>query len=267
VRSAGGNACTRLLAWDRKQSIAGSKHGNHTATQHCGTLPGEQTDPAAEPSARRNPTDREVEDAGFDFLPYRTRLLTRPRRAVYEITQRGRDVLAANPQRVDVSVLAQFPELAEFRKSAGPRRRGVEVVPISEEAATPEERIDAAYQELRQALAVDLLERVHTMPPAAFEDLVLDVLHAMGYGDGAEDSRLRTGASGDHGIDGVIREDRLGLDVVYVQAKRWEASVGDPSFRASSVRYKAHARRRASSSRPRPSPPMPARMPRPSRRE
>jgi restriction system protein len=72
------------------------------------------------------------------------------------------------------------------------------------------------------------------MPPSAFEDLVLDVLHAMGYGDGTEHSRLRTGASGDAGIDGVIREDRLGLDVVYVQAKRWEATVGRPVGRSGS---------------------------------
>ena len=159
---------------------------------------------------------------------YQTGLLTRPRRAVYQITQRGRDVLAANPERVDLAVLAQFPELTEFRKAGRPKRRGGEAVPVVEETATPEERIDAAYQELRQALAVELLERVHTMPPASFEDLVLDVLHAMGYGSGAEDARLRTGGSGDRGIDGVIREDQLGLDVVYVQAKRWGASVGRP---------------------------------------
>jgi restriction system protein len=159
---------------------------------------------------------------------YRTGLMTRPRRGVYQITQRGRDMLAAHPERVDLAVLAQFPELAEFRRAGGRRRRAAEVAPAADETATPEERIDAAYQELRQALAVELLERVHTMPPSAFEDLVLDVLHAMGYGSGAEDSRLRVGGGGDRGIDGVIREDRLGLDVVYVQAKRWEANVGRP---------------------------------------
>ena len=82
---------------------------------------------------------------------------------------------------------------------------------------------------------------------------MLDVLHAMGYGDGTEHSRLRTGGTGDAGIDGVIREDRLGLDVVYVQAKRWEATVGARSCKASSVRYRARERRRGSSSRLRPS--------------
>jgi restriction system protein len=130
-------------------------------------------------------------------------------------------------------VLSQFPEFAEFRKGSGTRRSRPGAVVATEvstvaESATPEERIDAAYQELRQALIAELRDRIAAMSPSAFEDLVLDVLHAMGYGDGTEDSRLRTGRSGDAGIDGVIREDRLGLDVVYVQAKRWEATVGRP---------------------------------------
>ena len=96
------------------------------------------------------------------------------------------------------------------------------------DTATPEERIEAAYHELREALIAEVRDRIAAMPPMAFEDPVLDVLHAMGYGDGTEHSRLRVGGSGDAGIDGVIREDRLGLDVVYVQAKRWGATVGRP---------------------------------------
>lgn len=165
---------------------------------------------------------------------YRVGLLERPRRSVYAITNRGREVLAANQERVDLGVLSQFPEFAEFRKASGtrPARRGGKGEAAREllvtETATPEERIDAAYQELRDALIAELRDRISRVSFAAFEDLVLDVLHAMGYGDGTEDSRLRTGASGDAGIDGVIREDRLGLDVVYVQAKRWEATVGRP---------------------------------------
>lgn len=164
---------------------------------------------------------------------YRVGLLSRPQRSVYVITGRGREVLKANPQRVDLAVLAEFPELAEFRKASGAKKgkggAGQGVLGTEPaETATPEERIDAAYQELRLALVADLRDRISTISPAAFEELVLDVLTAMGYGDGAEHSRLRTGASGDAGIDGVIREDRLGLDVVYVQAKRWEATVGRP---------------------------------------
>jgi restriction system protein len=161
---------------------------------------------------------------------YRVGLLIRPRRSVYAITQRGRDVLTANPDRIDLTALSQFPEFAEFRRAKGTRpTRGTPTPPPAvTDTATPEERIEAAYQELREALIVEVRDRIAAMPPAAFEDLVLDVLHAMGYGDGTEHSRLRIGGSGDAGIDGVIREDRLGLDVVYVQAKRWEATVGRP---------------------------------------
>jgi restriction system protein len=157
---------------------------------------------------------------------YRVGLLSRPRRAVYSITARGRNVLVENPERVDLGTLAQFPEFAEFRKVSG-RRKTVDTV-TTIEADTPEERIDHAWNELRSALAVELRQLIATISPEAFEDLVLKVLHAMGYGDGSEDSGLRTGRSGDAGIDGLIREDRLGLDVVYVQAKRWEKSVGRP---------------------------------------
>jgi restriction system protein len=162
---------------------------------------------------------------------YRTGLLARPRRSVYAITDRGREVLTTNPDRIDLGVLSQFPEFQEFRKARGRRKwrapdSGADAVEA--DSATPEEQIEAAHQELREALIGEIQERIAAMSPTAFEDLVLDVLYAMGYGDGTEHSRLRTGASGDAGIDGVIREDRLGLDVVYVQAKRWEATVGRP---------------------------------------
>jgi restriction system protein len=161
---------------------------------------------------------------------YRVGLLARPRRSVYVITPRGREILAAHPERVDLTVLSQFPEFEEFRRATGRRRvaRNGGEVETETDDATPEERIDAAYRELREALIGELRDRIAVMPWPAFEDLVLDVLDAMGYGDGSEHSRLRTGRSGDAGIDGLIREDRLGLDVVYVQAKRWGANVGRP---------------------------------------
>jgi restriction system protein len=155
-------------------------------------------------------------------------LLQRPRRGVYTITERGREALAANPQRIDLGVLSQFPELAEFRRSRGTRRGRAIAPPPVTETATAEERLIAAYQELREALIAEVRDRIASMTPTAFEELVLDVLHAMGYGDGTEHSRLHVGGSGDAGIDGVIREDRLGLDLVYVQAKRWQGTVGRP---------------------------------------
>ena len=159
---------------------------------------------------------------------YRTGLLARPQRSVYTITERGRDILARYPDRVDLHVLAQFPEFDEFRQPSRRRQAAGVGLGIEGQDATPEERIVSAYDEMREALIADLRDRIHTMPFEAFEDLVLDVLHAMGYGDGTEDDRIRTGGSGDAGIDGVIRQDRLGLEGIYVQAKRWQANVGRP---------------------------------------
>lgn len=159
---------------------------------------------------------------------YRCGLLERPSRSVYRITDRGRQVLAEHPERIDLDVLSAFPEFQQFRSTTR-RGRSSTRTPPDEASATPEERMDAAYHELREALVADIQERIAGMPWAAFEELVLDVLEAMGYGDEGEGARLRTGGGGaDSGIDGVIREDRLGLDIVYVQAKRWGASVGRP---------------------------------------
>ena len=164
---------------------------------------------------------------------YRVGLLARPRRSVYAITDRGRDVL-----------VGQSRTCGPHRAFAVPRVRGVQEEQRAaasegcnntgwprQETATPEERIDAAYQELREALIAEVRDMIASDATIGFQDLVLDVLHAMDYGDGTEHSRLRTGASGDAGIDGVIREDRLGLDVVYVQAKRWGGD-SRPSGRA-----------------------------------
>lgn len=162
---------------------------------------------------------------------YRTKLIGRPRRAVYRITDRGREVLATHSERVDLEVLSQFEELAEFRQSKpGPAGRPAPVGESRPEDHTPEERIDGAYRELRAALAGELLDRIFEQLPDFFEQLVLDVLHAMGYGGSRDDAAERLGQSGDEGVDGVIREDRLGLDLIYVQAKRWQNVVGRPEI-------------------------------------
>jgi restriction system protein len=162
---------------------------------------------------------------------YRTKLIDRPQRAVYRITDRGRRVLAENPDRVDLRVLSQFDELAEFRQTKAPRiRDGRSPTIATVDEQTPEERIDNAYLELRSALAADLLDRVLEQSADFFEKLVLDVLHAMGYGGSRDDSVEQLGKSGDEGVDGVIREDRLGLDLIYVQAKRWQNVVSRPEI-------------------------------------
>jgi restriction system protein len=166
---------------------------------------------------------------------YRAGLLSRPRRSVYRITERGRDVLRVHPERVDNAVLGQFEEFQEFRSrdATTPRPRpdvsAQTELPVAD-SATPEERAASAYRELRSTLASDLRERITEQTPEFFEDLVLDVLHSMGYGGSREDAAERLGRTGDEGVDGVIREDPLGLDLIYVQAKRWENVVGRPEI-------------------------------------
>jgi restriction system protein len=162
---------------------------------------------------------------------YRTKLIDRPRRAVYQITDRGRTVLAENPQGVNLRVLSQFEELAEFRQAKDKPSSGDDLAQAAgDDGQTPEERIDSAYRELRSALAAELLDRVLEQSAHFFEKLVLDVLHAMGYGGDRDDATTQLGRSGDEGVDGVVREDRLGLDLIYVQAKRWTVVVGRPEI-------------------------------------
>ena len=165
---------------------------------------------------------------------HRCGLLDRPRRSIYRITDRGRQVLAENADRVDLKTLAQFPELKELQQGKGETsdvpQLGTEIAASAAQAQTPEERIDSSYRELRAALVAEVLERVAEQSPDFFEQLVLDVLTAMGYGGTREGAAQRLGKSGDGGVDGVIREDRLGLDQIYVQAKRWQGSVGRPEI-------------------------------------
>ena len=160
--------------------------------------------------------------------------LARPRRSVYQITDRGQTLLQENPERVDIGVLTQYPELREFRSardpSGTPEISAPPIVGTSE--TTPEEAIDASYRQLRAALARELLDQIAAQDSDFFEQLVLDLLQAMGYGGDWSGASLRRGGPNDEGIDGVIYEDRLGLDVVYVQAKQWSGTVGRPVIQA-----------------------------------
>lgn len=163
---------------------------------------------------------------------YRTGLIDRPRRAVYAITDRGHEMLERYPDRIDLKALSEFPEFHEFRQpkvsnGGSPIDRGAVAAADDQ---TPEERIANAYRELRSALAAELLDRVYDQSPEFFEQLVLDLLRAMGYGGSRDDAAERLGRSGDAGVDGVIREDRLGLDAIYVQAKKWRDVVGRPEI-------------------------------------
>jgi restriction system protein len=158
-----------------------------------------------------------------------------PRRGVYRITDRGRRLLADTPEteRVDLRTLSAFDEYRQFRAQNGDQPRAARTVspePTEATAGTPSERMELAFRELRAALAADVLERVREQTPEFFEDVVLDVLQAIGYGGSREDAAERLGRSGDGGVDGVIREDKLGLDQIYVQAKRWANTVGRPDI-------------------------------------
>jgi restriction system protein len=181
----------------------------------------------------------------------------RTKRSTYKITERGTKVLQQQPTRVDLKVLGQFDEFHEFRSK---QSDSTEATPSPASSTpevpseTPEEQIVNASRTLRQALVADLVDRIWEQSWDDFEQLVLDVLHAIGYGGGRPDAGTRLGQSGDEGVDGVIREDELGLDLIYVQAKHWKNPVGRPETRSSSEPFTESARRRASSSPLRPSP-------------
>lgn len=161
-------------------------------------------------------------------------LIETPKRGVFKITDRGVKILATNPGRIDIKFLEQFPEFVEFRdasKNAADNKLdsgSAEPTPIV--AVTPEEAIESAYQGLRDQLAQELLSVVLTCSPTFFEQLVVDLLVKMGYGGSRRDAGERIGQSGDGGIDGIIKEDRLGLDAIFIQAKRWQGSVGRPEI-------------------------------------
>jgi restriction system protein len=156
-------------------------------------------------------------------------LLESTRRGYYQITGRGVGVLKQNPPEITASFLRQFPEFVEFQRPQKTRVDRTAEEDISD-TQTPEEEIEAAYQRVRQGLAAELLQTVKGCSPAFFERLVIDLLVKMGYGGTRRDAGEAIGRSGDGGIDGIIKEDRLGLDIVYIQAKRWDGNVGRPEI-------------------------------------
>ncbi len=155
-------------------------------------------------------------------------LLESTRRGCFQITERGLDILRQRPPKISVSFLKQFPEFLEFSRPHGKLERQTERETSSDQ--TPEEAIEAAYQRVRQSLAAELLQTIRSCSPAFFERLVIDLLVKMGYGGTRKDAGEAIGKSGDDGLDGIIKEDRLGLDIVYVQAKRWENPVSRPEI-------------------------------------
>lgn len=159
-------------------------------------------------------------------------LLEKPKRGQFFITQRGEQVLAEQPARIDLEYLSRFPEFRAFYlKSVPPSIDPAEAVQSSlTDSRTPDEVLQAAHQSITDELSAELLSRLLAGTPEFFERVVVELLVAMGYGGSLEDAGQRIGKSGDGGIDGIIKEDRLGLDAIYVQAKRWQGNVGRPDI-------------------------------------
>lgn len=158
-------------------------------------------------------------------------LLESSRRAYLSISTQGMAVLNQNPSRIDIKFLRQFPAFLEFQNAGRSNNEGEELN-IESSIQTPEELLDQAYQRIRKDLAAELLSKVLELSPAFFERLVVELLVKMGYGGSIQDAGKAVGRSGDEGIDGTIKEDKLGLDIIYIQAKRWKPGnvVGRPEI-------------------------------------
>ena len=156
-------------------------------------------------------------------------LLEPAKRGIFRITARGRSLLAEDPKRISVTMLDRYEEFRAFKS----RKKGsidLDSTEAADMGETPEEALASAHNKLRKRLENDLLDQIKSASPAFFEGLVVDLLVRMGYGGSRQDAGRAVGRSGDGGIDGIINEDKLGLDLIYIQAKRWEGVVGRPEI-------------------------------------
>jgi len=155
-------------------------------------------------------------------------LVSSSKRAHFQITTRGLELLRTNPTEINGAVLKQYPEFLEFQTTKKPKDKDDASdmhTPVNDSDKTPEEVLEYAYVKLKTDLSREVLEIVKSCSPAFFEKLVIDLLITMGYGGSRKEAGQAMGKSGDGGIDGIIKEDRLGLDIIYLQAKRWENPV------------------------------------------
>lgn len=158
-------------------------------------------------------------------------------KGLFKITDRGRVTLENTPDRINVKYLMNlFPDYGEKINEFRFKRRDSDINPNTKSGseednnATPEELIESGYQKIRASLENDILNSLKSVTPSSFEKIVVDLLVKMGYGGSLEDSGKVVGKTGDEGIDGIIKEDKLGLDIIYIQAKRWEGTVGRPEL-------------------------------------
>lgn len=159
-------------------------------------------------------------------------LLSSPRRGAFVITAAGKELLAKNPQSIDNNTLNHYKSFRDFRERSRATENDSAIQSVAELPLeqTPEDTMAAAYKRLRSELEAELLEQVGKASPAFFEQVVVDLVVAMGYGGSRQDAGRAIGKSGDGGVDGIIKEDKLGLDAIYLQAKRWESTVGRPEI-------------------------------------
>lgn len=163
---------------------------------------------------------------------HKSGLLESPERAVFKITKRGREALKSG-KVINGAYLSQFPEYREFKSRTSRESPGEQAQnDKDDQSKTPEELMSEGHAVLTGTLVDDLKQQLHGVSARYFEQIVLDVLVAMGYGGSIAEAGKALGQSGDGGVDGIIKEDKLGLDVIYLQAKRWENPVGRPVVQA-----------------------------------
>lgn len=158
-------------------------------------------------------------------------LVENTRRGIFRITDRGAQLLKRSPPEINLRLLREFPEYLEAKdRNQGNKTEEALAAPDEQERKTPAERLEEAYEILRKNLANELISQLKSASPSFFEKVVVEVLVKMGYGGSRKDAGQAIGRSGDEGIDGIIKEDRLGLDIIYIQAKRWENTVTRPEI-------------------------------------
>ena len=161
----------------------------------------------------------------------RAGLISKVRHGVFKISPSGQSVLSKSPGKINISYLEQFPEFAAFKNKTASTETSDPTPSNDQDASvTPEEALDLAYKKLRDDLANQLLSQIKSSHPSFFEKLVVDLMLKMGFGGPNENAGIVTPYGGDEGIDGIINQDQLGLDVIYLQAKRWENTVGRPEI-------------------------------------
>jgi restriction system protein len=157
-------------------------------------------------------------------------LLEHTRRGVFRITEQGQMVLGQDPSVINLRFLRQFPEYQAARTKSQKEKQPHAPHDNDAESKTPAEQLEEAYQTLRDSLAGEIITQLKAASPVFFERVVVEVLVKMGYGGSRKDAGQAIGRSGDEGIDGIIKEDRLGLDIIYIQAKKWEDTVSRPEI-------------------------------------